>query len=364
MIRDFTRMIGYFWSDLHKPSLLYATIGTALLGLSIIIGSRNLQNFDAMLIGYCLASLFAFFGLVYRYSVWISKPPTWKYWVRGWQMFFSPSMWRNLRAPRVLSVAVLRKLIIQDFVWRRGWDRWVGHMLIAVGCAIAFAITFPLVFGWVHFEMAPGIVDGDHKYIVSVFGFHASELPHEGIFSWFVFHGLVVASFLVIPGVMLAMYRRMRNPGAVAVQRFARDFLPLILIFAMAFTGLLLWVSYEWLEGYFFVALAQLHAWTVIAFLLSLPFGKLFHIFQRPATIGISFYRAVNADREPAVCPVTKEPFAPKMQTDDLKEVLGEMEFDYSGRDESEPAWNEISPRGRRMLIARAHSKARGNKFD
>lgn len=363
-MRSLMDMISYFLSQLHKRSLVVATVATAGLALAIVVGSRNLQNFDAMLIGYCFATLFAFFGIVYRYSVWLSKPPTWKYWVRGWQMCFSPSMWRNLRSPRILSMAVLRKIVIQDFVWKRSPTRWLGHMLIASGCVIAFAITFPLVFGWVHFEMAPGIVEGDHYYIVSVFGFHVQELPHDGIFSWFVFHGLVVASFLVIPGVMLAMYRRMRNPGAVAVQRFGRDFLPLILLFAVSFTGLLLWVSYEWLEGYFFVALGQLHAWTVIAFLLSLPFGKLFHIFQRPATLGISFYKAANADREQAECPVTGEKFAPKMQTEDLNEVLGEMEFDYTSPGGDAPAWNELSPRGRRMLIARAHSRVRGNKFD
>jgi len=363
-MRGMIDMTRYFFSQLHGKSLLVATIATAGLGLAIIVGSRNLQNFDAALIGYCFAALFAAFGLVYRYSVWLTKPPTWKYWVRGWQLCFSPSLWKNLRSPRILGGAVLRKIVIQDFVWRRNPERWLGHMLIASGCVIAAAITFPLVFGWIHFEMAPGIVEGDYKYIVTVFGFQVQELPHHGIFSWFVFHGLVVASFLVIPGVMLAMYRRMMSPGEAAVQRFSRDFLPLILLFAVAFTGLLLWVSYEFLDGYFFIALAQLHAWTVIALLIYLPFGKLFHIFQRPASLGISYYKAANADKEPAHCPVTGEGFASKMQTEDLKEVLGQLEFDYSGPDKETPAWNEVSPRGRRILIARAHTKARNDKFD
>jgi hypothetical protein len=363
-MRQAVDMIRYFLSQLHGKSLLVATIATAGLAALIILGSRSLQNFDAALIGYCFASLFATFGLVYRYSVWLTKPPTWKYWVRGWQLCFSPSLWKNLRSPLILGEAFLRKIVIQDFVWKRHPERWAGHMLIAVGCVIAAAITFPLVFGWIHFEMAPGVVEGDYKYIITLFGFHVQELPHHGVFSWFVFHGLVVASFLVIPGVMLAMYRRMVNPGAAAVQRFARDFLPLVLLFAVAFTGLLLWVSYEFMDGYFYVALAQFHAWTVIGTLIYLPFGKLFHIFQRPASLGISYYKAANADREPARCPVTNEGFAAKMQTDDLKEVLGQLEFDYSATDGESPDWNEVSSRGRRILIARAHSQARGNKFD
>ena len=252
--------------------------------------------------------------------------------------------------------------MIQDFVWHRGPHRWAGHMLIAVGCVMAAAITFPLVFGWIHFESAA--IDPEPTYMIWVFGHPLREISLHGLESWMVFHGLIVASFLVIPGVMIAMYRRMTDPGAAAVQRFGRDFLPLILLFAVAFTGLLLWVSYEFLEGYFYSALAQLHAWVVIATLLYLPFGKLFHIFQRPASLGISYYRAANADRAQARCPVTDEDFAAKMQTDDLKEVLRELEFDYAAPDGCAKAWNEVSPKGRRMLIGRAHNKTRQNKFD
>jgi nitrate reductase gamma subunit len=355
-------MTRYFLSQLHSKALLAATGATLLLALAILLGSRNLQDFDAALIGYCFASLFCLFGLVYRYTVWLTKPPTWKYWVRGWQLCFSPSLWKNLRSPRILGEAVLRKLVLQDFVWRRSPKRWAGHMLIAVGCVIAAAITFPLVFGWIHFEQ--GRIGPDPSYIIIFFGFPVRELALNSLEAWGVFHGLLIASFLVIPGVMLVMYRRMTDPGAVAVQRFGRDFLPLILLFAVAFSGLLLWVSYEFLEGYFYTALAQFHAWTVIGTLLYLPFGKLFHIFQRPASLGISYYKAANAELDPAQCPVTGEGFASVMQTEDLKEVLGELGYDYSAPDGEGPAWNEVSPQGRRMLIGRAHTRIRHEKFD
>jgi len=351
-----------FANQLCGKSLLYATVATLALGATIVVGSRNLADFDAALIGYCFASLFAWFGLVYRYSVWLSKPPTRVYWKRGWQLCFSPHLWKNLRSPRILGEAVLRKLVIQDFVWRRSPSRWAGHMMIAAGCVIAALITFPLVFGWVHFET--GQVAPRESYIIWVFGFPVRELFLDSSEAFLVLHGLIIASFLVIPGVMLAMYRRMSDPGAVAVQRFGRDFLPLILLFAVAFSGLLLWVSYEFLEGYFYTALAQFHAWTVIAVLLYLPFGKLFHIFQRPASLGISYYKAANAEKEPARCPVTSEGFTSKMQTEDLKEVLTEMDFDYSATDGKSPHWNEFSPKGRRMLIGRAHAQTRNNKFD
>ncbi len=361
-MRELADTLRYFAGQLHWPSVRNASLLTALLVLAIVVGSRNLQNFDAALVGYTYACVAAAFAVFYRYSVWLTKPPTKKFWRRGWQLCFQPALWKNLRSPRILGEAVTRKLVVQDFVWRRSPARWLGHMLIAAGCLLAFAITFPLVFGWIHFEM--GAVEPDHTYIVSVFGFHVHELPLAGFFSWLVFHGLVVASFMVIPGVMIVMYRRMMEEGATAVQRFSRDFLPLILLFVVSFSGLLLWVSYEYLEGYFFTALAQFHAWSVIALLLYLPFGKLFHIFQRPASLGVSYYKAANADKDPARCPVTGEAFAPKMQTDDLKEVLGELDFDYSAPDGKGPAWNEVSPRGKRILIARAHSIARKHKFD
>lgn len=355
-------MAKCFVRDLHPRAVASATIATIGLAFTIVLGSRNLADFDSALFGYCFASLFATFGLVYRYAVWLTKPPTWKYWVRGWQLGFSPSLWKNLRSPRILGTAVARKIVLQDFIWRRSPSRWLGHMLIASGCTLAAAVTFPLVFGWIHFEQ--GKISPEPTYITWFFGFPVRELALSGFESWFVFHALIVASFLVIPGVMLAMYRRMTDAGAVAVQRFARDFLPLILLFAVAFTGLLLWVSYEFLDGTFYSVLAQLHAWVVIGTLLYLPFGKLFHIFQRPASLGISYYKAAGAEKEQTLCPVTRQEFAPRLQTDDLKEVLGELDFDYSSPDGKAPAWNEVSPRGRRILIGRAHAKVRGNKFD
>jgi hypothetical protein len=180
---------------------------------------------------------------------------------------------------------------------------------------------------------------------------------------------------------MIVMVRRMFDFGAVAVERFSRDFLPLLLLFAVAASGMLLWISYEWFGGQFYNALATFHAITVIAFLVYLPFGKLFHIFQRPASLGVVFYRAVGEMGHPAVCPVTGKPFGSELQTNDLKHVLPQLGFDYSAPDPNVvatstdarsdapaskplPAWNEISPEGRRMVIGRVHNAIRRGKFD
>ncbi len=361
MVRKTVSLTRDFLRDLHWGAVRTGLIAVAGLGALIVIGSRRLLDFDSALVGYTFACLFATFGIVYRYSVWLTKPPTRKYWRRSVQIFTSPSMWRTLRTPRMLPGAVWSKILAQDFVWRRGIGRWIAHMLICWGCVLAAAVTFPLVFGWIHFEQ--GAIGPNSTYRVIFFGFQVQELPLKGVLSWFVFHALVVSAFMVTPGVMIAMYRRMAEGGALAVQRFGRDFLPLILLFAISVSGLLLWVSYEWMDGYYYSVLAQFHAATVIGTLLYLPFGKLFHIFQRPASLGVAMYRHANETLEQAKCPVTGEAFAPKMQTDDLNEVLQELDFDYKATDGKSRAWNEISPRGRRMLIGRAHSAARNNRF-
>ena len=95
------------------------------------------------------------------------------------------------------------------------------------GCLLAAAITFPLVWGWIHFETIGGRLDTYRTYL---FGFPAGDLAIDSPIAFIVFHGLVWASFLVIAGVMLAFRRRMRDRGAEAVQQFGEDILPLVLL--------------------------------------------------------------------------------------------------------------------------------------
>jgi hypothetical protein len=43
-----------------------------ILASLIVIGSRNLDHFDAALVGYTFATLFATFGITYRCAMWLS----------------------------------------------------------------------------------------------------------------------------------------------------------------------------------------------------------------------------------------------------------------------------------------------------
>src|SRR4249919_661075 len=56
------------------------TIATAILAALVVVGSRRLSHFDAALVGYTFATLFAAFGITYRYAIWLQRPPTRMYW--------------------------------------------------------------------------------------------------------------------------------------------------------------------------------------------------------------------------------------------------------------------------------------------
>jgi hypothetical protein len=322
------------------------TVGLAAL---IVIGSRNLHHFDAALVGYTFATLFATFGITYRYTMWLQRPPTRMYWRRGWQTFASPRFFFSNVA------GLLRRAIVEfagnRFIFRRARLRGLAHWCIMWGCLMAAAITFPLVWGWIHFETVPGQLDTYRTYL---FGIPTGSFGVSSLIAFLIFHGLVWASFLVVAGVMLAFRRRMIDHGAAAVQQFGEDILPLILLLAISVTGLLLTVSYTWMRGYAYSFLAILHAATVIFTLLWLPFGKFFHLFQRPAQLGVSFYKDAGARSEQAICGRCQRPYASAAMVRDLMAVERDLGFRYElggGRAEH---YQKICPRCRRALFGLA----------
>jgi hypothetical protein len=323
---------------------------TVLLAGLIVIGSRNLSHFDAALVGYTFATLFATFGITYRYAMWLQRPPTRLYWRRGWEVFLTP------RFVGTNLVEFLRRFFLEfaanRFIFRRGRLRGAAHWLIMWGCILGGAITFPLVWGWIHFKTVPGQLD---LYRTYVFGFAVQDFHVDSLFAFAIFHGLVWASFLVIAGVMLAFRRRMVDHNAVALQQFGQDVMPLVLLFAIGVTGLMLTASYTWMRGYAYDFLAILHAIVVIFTLLYLPFGKLFHIFQRPAQLGVSFYKDAGARGEQARCRRCGEPYAPAAMVRDLIIVERQLGFTYEmapggGADH----YQQVCPRCRRSLYGLA----------
>jgi hypothetical protein len=328
---------------------LVITLGLAGL---IGVGSRNLAHFDAALIAYTAAVLFATFGLTYRYAMWLQRPPTALYWKRGWQTFFK----RGYAARNAVNWVryVSNDILLNRFILARGWLRGATHLLIMWGCIIAIAITFPLVFGWLHFESLP---DDLHWYQAYIFGFPTFKFPIDSIFAFLMFHGLVWASFLVIAGVMLAMRRRMREESAAALQLFSEDFMPLILLFAVSLTGLMLTASYTWLKGYAYDFIAILHAITVIGTFLWLPFGKFFHIFQRPAQIGVRFYKDVGRNEALAYCRRCGSPFTSQLHVEDLIQTEQALGYHYEMAGTAVEHYQWICPPCRRAILILAQAQ-------
>ena len=267
-----------------------ATLAVVVIGITVVlvlVGSRGLRDFDAALVGYAVGTLFAIAALTYRYALWIARPPTARYFRGGWTSFLS---WHNFRRYTLLvPKALWTDLVGQTFIRVRSRERWLAHQLIFWGVILSLLVTVPLTFGWVRFTL----VAPDH-YRAWFFGLPVMTFPIEAGVGFAVFHVLDLTAVLLIAGVALALRRRIRDVGLLTTQRFGFDLMPLVLLFAIAITGLALTASSAWWGGAFYWFIALVHQVVVVLWLLSLPFGKFFHIVQRPASIGVTLYQQIG----------------------------------------------------------------------
>ena len=326
-------------------SLFWGLAAAALLIVGIVVGSRGLRDFDPALISYAGATVFAGFGLGYRYAMWLRRPPTRMYWFRGWQIFLEP---RRLPANLARLVRVTwNNVVLQRFIERRSKTRWTAHWFLAWGCILAAAVTFPLSFGWIRFETGR---EDQEIYQAFVFGIHVASFPLNSLLAPLAFNILDICAVMVLIGVFLALWRRGSDRGAWSVQQFANDMLPLILLFAISVTGLFLTASTHLMSGLHYGFLSQLHAATVIFTLLYLPFGKFFHIFQRPAQMGIDFYKRAGEEGGFAHCGRCGQPYASQLQVGDLKTVQEALGIQYQLDDGTH--YQDVCPQCRRKNLA------------
>ncbi len=325
-----------------------------LVALAVaVLGSGNLRWFDAALVAYLFGSLFAIFAVVYRYLIWLRRPPTARLNRRGWEAFRRPG--RRGRNVLALPGLVVSNLAVQSFIRSRSRTRWLAHQLVFWGCVLAGLVTFPLVFGLLHFQ---SVGQNARSYQAFVGGFGTFRFDSRSVAGWVTFHLLDIAAVLVLAGVFMFLARRLRDPGALAVER-SNDFLALAGLFAVSVTGLALTASNLWMDGRFYVFLNTVHALTVILGLMYIPFGKLFHIVQRPANIGVAYYKREGAAGEQQRCTRCGETFASTLQMTDLKEVLPEVGFDYS-LPGGAGSYQDHCPPCRRRVVALAQSRAVG----
>ncbi|HXF36393.1 MAG TPA: MFS transporter [Actinomycetota bacterium] len=324
-------------------STLAATAGIFLVG-AIYLGSRGLRNFDSALVGYAVAIVFLTFGVVYRYAVWVQSPPARRYLIRGWRAFLS---WRNfLRFPALVPRALISHLSFQTFIRERGRARWLAHQAVFWGVILATLITFPLVFGWIHFRALPG---ERVRYVLFVWGFRAFTFEPLSWFGWLVFHGLDVSAVLVLAGCGYFIWRRFRDREASTGQRLGYDFIPLLALVAISVTGLLLTFSSLLLDGRGYEFLAIIHMATVVLTLVFIPFGKFFHVIQRPAQVGVEVFKRTSAERSGVfLCRHCRAPLETTGFVTNLQETMQELGLPFA-------EWVETCPRCKRHRRGEAY---------
>jgi hypothetical protein len=312
-------MFSYLRS-LDRRGALAGAGAMAVLAAGILLGSRNLRNFDPILLTYTFGVLFSAFAVAYRYAVWLQRPPTRAWMKRGWALLRRGSILRNLV---FVSRAATLNLGAQRFIRKRSFTRWLIHFLIAWGTMIAGAVTFPLVFGWLNFATR---ADDPETYRVMLFGLCVGEFSTQSLLRYVMFNLLNISAVMVITGVGLALHRRLRDAGTMSRQQFGNDIVPLLLLLAISLTGLMLTFSTHFLRGSGYTVLSLVHAVTVSATLLYIPFGKFFHIFQRPLHLAVILHRRDEA-ASPAACRRCGAAFASTVQIADLKGVMAETGF-------------------------------------
>jgi hypothetical protein len=344
------------------PAATAAALATLVLLALIYFGSRRLADFDAALVGYAVGSVVALAAIVYRYTLWITRPPTWRYWKAGWTHFLS---WRNFRHyTALIPVAWWTDIFAQTFILKRSRQRWMMHMCIFWGVVLSCAVTFPLTFGWIRFTLVP-----PDNYEAWFFGLPIFQFPIEAGTGFAIYHVLDFTAVLLIVGLAIAFFRRTSDVGLLTSQRFGFDLVPVVLLFAIAVTGLALTASSLWWEGRYYWFISLVHQVIVVGWLLSLPFGKFFHIVQRPASIGVTLYQTVNQDVEhygqrpqTGACRRCGRELPSQQFVDDLKNTLSElgMNFELGG----ERGWlQDYCPTCKRVMRGAAYYQLMGRRF-
>ena len=333
--------------DVKRAPVWLGLAASATLTILVVVGSRRLEHYDSALFGYTIASIVAFGAIVFRYALWLQRPATRVYWQRGWNLYLRRG--NLVRNTTTAARTFATNLIEQRFIFRRGFSRWAMHFLIMWGCVISAMITFPLVFGWVHFKL-----EGDLGYRAYVFGFPLNAMNGRSVIAWITFHALDFTAVMVIAGCAIAIHRRLRDRGAIALQQFTLDFVPHMLLIAISVTGLMLTASSLWLHGYMYHFIALTHQATVIMTLFYLPFGKLFHVVQRPASIGVELYQERAREMPQATCARCGAEFVAQLWLDDLKTVVDKLGFDYAMNDGKR--LQDYCPRCKRVMRGLAYA--------
>jgi hypothetical protein len=334
-------------APVNRRSLRDAIVVTAALVASSVVGSRFGRDFDMALLGYAGATLVAAFGVTWRASAFWRRPASAHYGRTLAAALRDAVVLRDLRHLRIMLASSAADLGVQAFIARRSRARWLAHLGLSLGTLASFAITIPLVFGWLHFT-----AEGHTHYRPVLFGVPAGPaLALDGIPAWFLFHGLLLAGIAVLLGTLyfLAMRLRLRAlPGVTAGRHLA----PLLLLFVVALSGVALPATRT--TPTLFAIAARVHEVAVIVLLVALPFSKLAHVLIRPLQLGARVQNRPDAER--GGCVECGALLAPVAQLAAVEALLAARGAQFAGH-------QRHCPRCRRRLVAAAQARLLGAPF-
>lgn len=293
------------------------------LTVSIIVvlsffSTRMFTHVDLNLYGYMVGTVVFLGGFFYRFIAWAERPPTKLIIKKGFKLLFRKS------TPKTS----VEQLATYNFIWNRGIYRWTQHVMLGWGVVISCLVTFPLVFGWMYFTMAES-----GYYTIVLMGIDLITVPADGIIAFFSYNALNFSAIMVIIGVCMALYRRLKNMQARAEQRFIYDFLPLYLLLFISVTGLLLTFMNVFLHGAGQYVMSLIHQYSVIVTLIYLPFGKLAHIPFRPLSVFAKNYREHYGEQSMKECQVCGDEFVSTEQSNDVVNVLDTNDIEFNMKD-------------------------------
>jgi hypothetical protein len=234
-------------------------------------------HIDLAVLGYQIASVLFVAGCLYRFVAWLRYPPNRNLWAKSARAF-QQRPWRENLATLIRSVVT--RLLFQTFIVRRGWLRWLTHFTIFWGIVVVCGVCFALAWGWMSFSLVDQQTYRAHMFDLPLITFRV-----DSAVAFLAFNAINLGSLLLLFGLILAFYQRLKMGPRERAERLGEHFSSLYLLLAITVSGLLLTVSYKFLNGIGHRQLAVLHEVMVVLGLLWVPFSKLFHIAVSPATV-------------------------------------------------------------------------------
>lgn len=308
------RTNGAFASHFAK-SMFIAVLGLFILSF---IGTRMFTHVDLNLYGYMVGTIVFLGGFFYRFIAWGERPATKIIIKKGLKLLNRKSTTKT----------TTEHLFTYKFIKRRGIYRWLQHILLSGGCFLSCMVTFPLVFGWMYFTM-----DDNGMYNIIVMGIQILTVPADGFIAYLSYNALNITAIMVIIGVSMALYRRLKDMQARAEQKFMYDFMPLYLLLFVSVTGLILTFMNMVLEGWGHSVMSMIHQYSVVLTLIYLPFGKLAHIPFRPLSVFARNYREHYSEQSTKECKVCGSGFVSTEQSNDVISVLGVNDMSFEQKE-------------------------------